>query len=490
MTTYKDIINNNNKLSPSQLMTLFIANKNTVNVRNLLSRDLRVSDKGEEVGSTNYISQSTKYFIKTKALQSNSFLLHLTKESTTPIRPQSFKNFDLKKNDILISKDSNIGEVAILDKDLPNYMVSGAFYKLPVIENKYYLFALLKHKYFKDQLSLLAPKGVTIKHAKTLFLDCKIPLPKNNHKEIMNYVELLTQAIINKEKEVSLKHKKILKSIEKELLRNQKNIKSKTETVTFKNLQRGNRVDAGYYCEDYNQKQSLVEDYKYGAKELEKWGYSIKRGQNLQVSQIRESIYSDLPRNNFYTLIRPTNFSDFGTVEKFEYLGNSDNLSTIESGDVIFSVEGTVGKSVLFINPEGDWITNIHGIILRKKDYSLQENAFVSCFLRYLRHIGIFDYISVGGQGGSLAKKYFKDIKVSIFPKEKQKEIADLYHLQVEYPKSLDKNNFLSKDTDWNKKAGIIQIDESIKNTKKHLNKIIDKIINNKKMDCQIFRQF
>ena len=65
------------------------------------------------------------------------------------------------------------------------------------------MFAFLKHKYFLNQLNLLVPQGATIRHAKTLFLNCKIPFPNQRNKdEAINYVELLTQAIINKEKKI------------------------------------------------------------------------------------------------------------------------------------------------------------------------------------------------------------------------------------------------------------------------------------------------
>ena len=199
VTTYKDIVSNKFNLAPSQLMTLVVPNKNKFFVRDLLSRKLKFSDNGNEIGSVNYISKSPKYFIRAKALQKESFLPFITDETAIPIRPQVFTDFDLKEGDILISKDSNIGEVVILDKNLPNYTISGALYKLPIQDNKYYLLAFFKHKYFLNQLDLLVPKGATIRHAKTLFLDCKIPFPNQKNKDdIIYYVELLTQAIINK----------------------------------------------------------------------------------------------------------------------------------------------------------------------------------------------------------------------------------------------------------------------------------------------------
>lgn len=483
-TTYRDIIGNNSNLAPSQLTTLSVPNKNNKKVKDLLTRDITFSDNGNEVGSVNYISKSPKYFIRAKALQRESFLPFITNQTSIPIRPQVFTNFNLKEGDILISKDSNIGETVILDKDLPNHTISGALYKLPIKEKKYYLFAFLKHGYFLKQLDLMVPKGSTIRHAKTLFLNCKIPFPNQKNKnEIINYVELLTQAIISKEKEIRKKHQQILSEIERELLENQKNNKFNYLLPTFNDIKDTFRIDAGYYCKTYKEKQYLIKNYKNGAKVLKKWGYSDKRGQNLQVSQIGKSILSDIPKDNFYTLIKPTNFSEFGTVEKFEYLGNPKELSNLQAGDIVFSAEGTIGKCILFVNPKDKWITNIHGIVLNKINHDIIESAFVSCFLRFLRNFEILEYISVGGQGGSLAKKYWKDVLIPNFPNYKQEEVASLYHNLINYPKNLNSQNFLLADQKWNENVGIIELDKSMKKLKKHLNTILDRIVENKTVD-------
>ena len=64
---------------------------------------------------------------------------------------------------------------------------------------KFYLLAFIKHNIFREQLDFMVPKGATIRHAKTMFLDCKIPMPNHNTENIIKFVEFLTQAIINKE---------------------------------------------------------------------------------------------------------------------------------------------------------------------------------------------------------------------------------------------------------------------------------------------------
>ena len=61
---HKEILSLGYNLSPSQLSVLDIPNKNTVIVENLLDRKLKLSDKGSESGSVNYVSQSSYYFIR------------------------------------------------------------------------------------------------------------------------------------------------------------------------------------------------------------------------------------------------------------------------------------------------------------------------------------------------------------------------------------------------------------------------------------------
>ncbi|MCE8163060.1 MAG: hypothetical protein I3273_00095 [Candidatus Moeniiplasma glomeromycotorum] len=485
-TTYKEILNLKCNLTPSQLSVLDIPNKNTVPIKDLLDRKLRFSDKGSEIGSINYISHSSRYFIRTKALQADCFLPFLNNETAITIRPQVFKGFNLREWDLIISKDANIGEAVILDQDYPNFMMSGALYRLPITKNKLYLLAFLKHRHFRKQLDILVPKGSTIRHAKTLFLDCKIPFPnQNDATEIIKYVELLTGSIINKEKEIRRKDQLIFELIEKELLENQRENKFKYEGLKFNELSLNSRIDSGYYCYNYKQKQFLISNYKNGVGSIDKWNFKIKKGQDLAVNKIgKKTIYSDSPKKNFYTLIKPTNFSEFGTIKKFEYLGNSKKLAFLQSGDIVFSTEGTIGKCVLFDNPKGDkWITNIHGLVLKKKDHNVKESAFVSCFLRFLKNWGIFDYISVGGQGGSLTKKYWKDIMIANFLGQKRHEILSLYYNPTIYPNGLNLNNFLEKDQQWNQQAGILEIDKSIKLIKEHLNKVLDKIVNDEEVE-------
>ncbi|MCE8163554.1 MAG: hypothetical protein I3273_03645 [Candidatus Moeniiplasma glomeromycotorum] len=87
IATYKEISNLEWNLSPSKLSILDIPNKNTFLIRDLLNRKLKSSDKGNEIGSANYISKSNYYFIRTKALKTDYFLPFLNSETAVAIHP-------------------------------------------------------------------------------------------------------------------------------------------------------------------------------------------------------------------------------------------------------------------------------------------------------------------------------------------------------------------------------------------------------------------
>ncbi len=487
-TTYKDIVNNKFNLAPSQLLTLSIKNKNTYYVRELLNRELRNLDKGSEVGSVNYIAKSTKYFVRAKALQKEYFLPVITNESAIPVRPQVFKDMNLKEGDILLSKDSNIGEIIILDKDYPNHTLSGALYKLPVEKNKYYFFAFLKHEYFLNQLDLLVPKGSTIRHAKTLFLDCKIPFPTQKNKDnVIIYVEKITQAIINKEKEIRLKSQNIFDEIEGELLKNQAKKKFNYNFPNIKRLKELNRINAGFFSEYFLKNEFLIKNYINGFNSIKDLGFSISRGQNIQVSCIGKSLYSKSHKKGFYTVIKPKHLSVYGTPFSEEYLGNAKNLKMLKKGDIIFGAEGfEKGRSIVIMEDRKKTITNIHGITINHKAGDMKLSIFVKCFLDYLRAVKLIDIYAVGGNGGSLAMKYWDIIPFPKFPDKKQSDIVKLYSNPYKNIANFDGDDFLEDDKKWNKKVGIVELDCSVKELKKRLNKVLNQIVNDEKVNLKI----
>ena len=483
--SFAKIIEKDFTLSSSQYMDLVVPNENFLFVRDFLSRPLQRKDLGVEVGSLNYIGKSTHYFLRTKALQKHTFLPEVTSETALPIMPNYFVKMNLKKGDLIISKDSNIGEIVILDKDYPNYMLSGALYKLPINEKKYYLLAFIKHNIFREQLDFMVPKGATIRHAKTMFLDCKIPMPNHNAENTIKFVELLTQAIINKEQLIKNRHEDILNLIEQELLSNQKPNKFTYELPTISDIQQTERLDTSLYCKDFKYWNFLVKNYINSSRDLISRGFSWARGTSLERGFIGTRVDSEKYHKGFYELVLPTNISQYGYVEKSIYIGTPTKLKTIEKGDIIFGGEGFgKGRTYVVVDDSHNVATNYHGIRIINTNNNLTESIFIRCFLAFWRSKGMIDFIGVGGSGGHCAPSYFHLIETPLFDDTKQKEIALLYHNPI-ITYNVDNfllDNFLEQDNIFNETAGIYELDKTAKQLKEILNNAIDDIANDKEV--------
>lgn len=125
-------------------------------------------------------------------------------------------------------------------------------------------------------------------------------------------------------------------------------------------------------------------------------------------------VYSSLKINKqFWIVIKPTNLSDHGTIEEFIFMGNRQPKWSFKIGDILFSAEGTIGKTYVFCDDVENVTTNFHGIMISHED--VNESIVLGCFLGYLREIGILDKISVGGQGGSLSLSHWNYLKITDF---------------------------------------------------------------------------
>ena len=380
---------------------------------------------GKEVGTSNYMENSKLKFIRTKCLQDTSILLNL--DDAIGLNPLSFRNFNLKKGDILLVKDSNIGEVCYIEKDLPNYTISGGVVKLNINNklDKFYVIGIMKSSFFKEQIDLMTPKGATIRHSKDNFKHTKIPIPYDT--AIIDKVSILTQSLINKEVELRNKFEQINILIEDELKENQLPCKFDYQTLSFDDLIKLNRFDTGLYTKKFKEIEFLVENYKNGSKTIIQQGFYSIRGQNLQISQIGKSLYSNTLRKGFYKLFLPTYISLYGTIEKTLFIGNSKTLQTIKNDDIIFGAEATF-VSFIPLCENGYFITNIHGTILRHDNENIYKKIFIKCMLDWFREKGILKAYSVGGNGGSFSTKYWKVLKFPLFSNDKQKDIANLYY--------------------------------------------------------------
>jgi len=343
----------------------------------------------------------------------------------------------------------------------------------------FYFYALTKSKFFKDQW--LGKGGIqknTVSKERN-----RTYLPKITNKKTIEYVSLITQAILNKEKLIKERHQSILKSIETELKENQKTKKFKFEFPNVSELEEIGRFDTGLYNKDFKQWNFLVKNYKYGSNDLISRGFDWSRGTSLEQNFIKTRIDSDKYHKGFYELVLPTNISQYGFVEKSTYIGTPTKLKTISQGDIIFGGEGFgKGRTYVVVEDSNNVATNYHGIRIINKNNNLTESIFIRCFLAFWRSKGMIDYIGVGGSGGHCAPSYFHLIETPLFPDNKQNEIAKLYHnATLKYnTDNCTLDNFLKTDTKYNEQAGIYELDKTAKQLKDKLDKAIDNIIKDK----------
>lgn len=451
--------------SPSMYRQTIIANKNVVLLRDLLDKE-NPFDKGNEPGSMWYLHNSSNYLIRTKALQEYSCLLYPKGNSIVPINPRVFVDFKLAAEDILLSKDSNVGEVAIVDGDnWSNYMFSGGIVRLHPSFDRYYIYSFLKHPLFKVQLISMTSRGSTITHAKSLWLDCLIPFPNQpDSDKVVSYVSALMRAIVAKEIAIKKRHEAILLEINKELLTKQTGNSFSYAFPTNRDIGLTSRLDTGLYNEDFKKYKHLVDSYEKGSTCLSKMGIESRRGPNLAVSVIGKSLYSDEPKQNWYQLIRPTNISEYGTLTNKEWLGNKKELLTVNPKDLILGCEGfEKGRSIVIVEGIEKCTTNFHGTVLFSQNAELWEIIFVRCFLAYLREHGIIDWVGVGGSGGHMSPEYFDYLPFPNFPDAKKKEIAKLYYNESPPPSDkLTNDNFVEWHNQWNSTLGIYQLDREL----------------------------
>ena len=140
------------------------------------------------------------------------------------------------------------------------------------------------------------------------------------------------------------------------------------------------------------------------------------------------SIITDVPYPNYHPLIYPSDISDQGYVTKTYFIGARNPIWYLRMGDILFSAEGTVGRTFVVCDEVSHFTTNFHGMIISpEKEVSLKKSIYVGLFLTYLRKKLIFDKISVGGQGGSFASSYWNKIRIPILPNLLVDKLGSLY---------------------------------------------------------------
>lgn len=385
----------------------------------------------------------------------------------------------IKKDDILISTVRTYrGGIGIVTDTDENLVCSSAIMVLRELKDeidRYYILAVLKSKFFIEQILGFQNRGLYPRLDKESMDYVQIPIPKQDN--LIKYISMLMKAYINKQKLIREKYNKILKIIDNELLSNQNKVEYSFQYPKYDEILTRGRLDTNLYKNDFREIENTILNYKNGYKNVYELGFTMSRGQNLQVSSIGKSIYSKSYHEGYYRLILPKYISKYGIVDTVEYLGNRKKLKTLSNGDLVFGAEGFEKGRSLVILDDYSSITNIHGIVLKNNNVKL--SIFLKCILDYLRDKGLIDLFAVGGNGGSLAQQYWNEIPIPNFNYTVQNNIISLYYnFEIKYnPKSCTIDSFENYDNEFNCKAGIYNLDRSSRKLKKVIDRALDKII-------------
>lgn len=478
---YKDIISKGYSLSPLMYKKIEIPNRTVKKLKDLLVEGNEYK-KGNEPGSQWYIKASDKYLIRTKALQDHSYLVYPKGDSVIPLNPKRWMNYELKHGDILLSKDSNIGEAAIVYGDeCKNADFCGGIVKLNVRAefNGYYIFAFLKHPLFKEQLSVLCPKGATIQHAGDRWMECEIPFPnQKDSAAVVDWVGQCVEKIMMLEAMIAYKSKEIVHLIDSELLANQKNKGYQYEYPRFKKIIKELRLDAAIYCKEYEEKIHFIEGYKGGFWTPDEYGFSVIPGPSLEIKLLKTRIDSETYIPGFYQLFLPTNLSEYGTVNKIQYLGTKRKLPLLKKGDVLFGEAGfQKGRSIVIMEETERCTTNAHGLYARQTSVDMKKSVFFRCIFDWYRSKGLIDLMAAGGSGGHFSPEYFGYIRIPRFNDEMTDRVVNLYDSGAAFATEQEPDR-LTEETAA--ALGIVQLDRELKYLKNRLHTILEDIINDR----------
>ncbi|MGA1932383.1 restriction endonuclease subunit S [Arcobacter sp. YIC-464] len=462
-----EILERNFSFSPQSHRQISVPSVNYVPLSSLIEK----KQKGFEPGSADYITFGDNHFVRISEMSDTDFTFSISNQ-TKKLLPQE-KGSLINEGDLCYQTASNVGNVCF-------YYGKKAFYNSHILklelkeEDKFYIFGILKSAYNKEQVDI----GGSIKgldnFSEDFLNNTMIPMPKNQ--ESKKLLSLIVQNIIDKEQQIKLKNKEI-----NSLIKNELETHSHTELkmpVSNEVLQNNFRFDSGLYSPEYKAIKESIEFYEGGYFNLLDH-YNSKRGQNLQVSNIGISIYTNEKKDNFYRLVTNVEFTEDRTISTFRYLGNKKDLTLIPNDCIMLSADGSVGRCI-YVDDLGKTITNIHPWILTAKDKNRakHKNIFTAMFLGYLRTVGYYEKIQDKSNGGGIKAPHLENwIKIPEFPDTLQCIISKKYHNKIDRNKDLTLENYLGKEKERNAKLGIWQLNMELFDLKDQIENLVHDIV-------------
>jgi len=453
-------------LSPFNYRSIISKNTNLKTVGNLLES----VSKGFEPGSDSYIEFSDNYFIRIGELDDLGFTFDVSRDTKRIIPPDNSQVIALK-NDILYQTASNVGNVCIYIGEKGAYFNSH-LRKLAFMEDKYYLFAMLKSIFCREQVDVLGSiKGVD-NFKEEYLLNTVIPFPSTkNHpkpKKVKELISLIVQNILDKEEQIKAKNNKIDDLIEKELKGNQKDEKFKYKFPSISEIKQEGRFDTIPYSMKYKSLIHSVVNYTNGI-------FYISEENVAPGRTPPDYYYTDRKLKNTYEWITPKNISKRQLLYK-TYI-HTENPPSTKKYSLIFSGIRYVGNCY-FVESDSEPIYCNQNTLIIDHSEKLYEQIFLLCYLssKIGKQLQLMQRIV--GIVPILYTDDFVKIPIPNFPKKKQQEITKQYYNPLPKNKDLTFKKYLETEKIRNNKIGIFQLNSEVLTLREELEDLVDRIIN------------
>lgn len=461
---------------PKDYRVIQFKNTNRLKLSELIDDNFQ----GQEIGSEAYFKNSKYRFLKTVNITEKIILDETSIEYCIPIGTRK-----PKQENIFIVKDgagNGLGEVCYYHIENTkgfDFISAGVLAINVKLKHRFYVLGILKSQHFKDFVNLNTPEGSTIRHSKKIALDYFVTFPtiKNNNKptDIQNYLSLLVQNLIDKEKQFNSKNLLIDTLIEKELNNNQKADKYEFKYPTINEIRKEARTDTILYTDRYKRLEFLITNYKNGFFNIPET--AIRPGKTPN-----DYFYTNYKADNTFEWVTPKNLSQRRQVFK-TYLHTKQNPVT-KKYSLIFSGIRYVGNCWFVEDEKSPIFCNQNTLVINFSE-KVEEQLFILCF--FSSQIGkklqlmqrVFGIIPI------LYSKDFAKIPMPKFPLLIQKKIASEYYNIIPKDKKINLSNYLEKEKTRNSKLGIFQLNAEIIELKNKIELVVDKIIKEVKIDIK-----
>lgn len=471
----KDILQKGFRTSPSSQRSI----KSTVGVP--LKKQVDSYFNGKEIGSEAYVNKSFNRFIKTGNIQ-NDLLLDLTSVEYC----KTTNNEMLKGNEILIAEDGGgdgLGESCLYVKDnkYSDYLCNGILaLRIEDTTKRNYILGFLKSKYFKEFIDNNTPVASTLRHSNGVAKEFTFPLfDDENIKHKL--ISLLVNNLMDKERQLKERHNNLDYIIYSELHGSfSSNVESTKNFFVMNNF----KCSAKLYDKKYVEFYESIQQYKNGFFNILK-EFSLQRGTSLALDSVGLTLETDKRLSKKQVVLITGEDFENRVLKSIKFLGVNKNIRLVDDS-VLLNATGKKSGKCIYIGKINDKIaTNYNQWIIRK--IGTFPLSYIYAFLSYYKKLELFDYFENPSNGGFIVEEHFnKFVFIPNFPTN----LINSINMVVENNLTKHKNNidnYISNEKQRNKELGIWQLNLECIALKHKINKLVEKIILNKKIHTPYF---